>query len=128
MPSLRLVSLLLILALPTASTAAKVCLIDDETDFIYEFGKLKIPKKADVATPAVGLAFSAVSANALPLSGTLLRDSNTGKLILGLTRFFQHCIVTAVLDDTLTGTISYDCNLDGTNDGSHPVSAGSCPD
>jgi hypothetical protein len=44
-----------------------------------------------------------------------------------LTRFFQECILNAVLDDTLTGTISYDCDLDGVNDGSFELSAASCP-
>jgi hypothetical protein len=127
MPLLRLVSLLWILALPTASTAAKVCLSDATNAFLYEFGKLKVPRKVNVATPVVGLAFSATSANALPLSGALIRDGSTGKLYLGLTRFFQECIVTAVLDDTLNGTVSYDCNLDGANDGSFTLNAVSCP-
>ena len=127
MPLLRIVSVLLTLALPTASTAAKVCLSDASNELFYEFSKLKVPKKANVATPVVGLAFSATSVNALPLSGALIRDGNTGQLYLGLTRFFQECIVSAVLDDTLTGTISYDCDLDGVNDGSFELSAVSCP-
>ena len=127
MSPFRIACLLLALALPTASAAARVCLSDDTNQLFYEFGKLKVPKKAGVATPVVGLAFSATSANALPLSGTLLRDGNTGKLFLGLTRFFQECIVNAVLDDTLNGTISYDCNFDGANDGTSTLSAVSCP-
>jgi hypothetical protein len=127
MPLLRIVCLVLALALPTASAAAKVCLADATNQFLYQFGKLKVPKKADVATPVVGLAFSATSANALPLSGALIRDGSTGKLYLGFTRFFQECIVTAVLEDTLSGTVSYDCNLDGANDGSFELTLASCP-
>ena len=127
MSLLRIACVLLALALPSASAAAKVCLSDDTNQLFYEFGKLKVPKKAGVATPVVGLALSATSANALPLSGTLLRDGNTGKLFLGLTRFFQECIVNAVLDDTLNGTVSYDCNFDGANDGTFTLSAASCP-
>jgi hypothetical protein len=128
MPLLRIASVLLALTLPATSTAAKlVCLSDNSNQFFYQFSRLKVPKKADAATPVVGLAFSAVSANALPLSGTLIRDGNTGKLYLGFTRFFQECIVNAVLDDTLNGTISYDCNFDGANDGTFALSAVSCP-
>jgi hypothetical protein len=127
MPLLRIVCVLLALALPTASTAGKVCLADATNEFLYQFGKLKIPKKANVATPVAGLAFSATSINALPLSGTLIRDGSTGKLFLGLTRFFQVCIVSAVLEDTLNGTVSYDCDLDGANDGSFELSVVSCP-
>jgi hypothetical protein len=70
---------------------------------------------------------SATSANALPLSGTLIRDGSTGDLFLGLTRFFQQCIVSAVLDDQLNGTVSYDCNLDGANDGTYDLTATACP-
>lgn len=128
MPSLRILAVVLVLALPAASSAAKVCLSDATQEFLYEFGKLKIPKKPDTATAVVGLAFSGVSVNALPLSGTLIRDRSTGKLYLGMTRFFQECIVHAVLDDALSGTISYDCNMDGANDGSYDVSAVPCPD
>lgn len=127
MTLLRLLPVLLALALPTAAAAKKICLGDAANEFLYEFPKLKIPKKADTATPLVGLALSGASVNALPLSGTLIRDGNTGKLYLGLTRFFDSCLVTAVLEDTLEGTISYDCNFDGANDGSHPLTLVSCP-
>lgn len=127
MPLLRILPVLLTLVLPAGSTAAKVCLSDATNGFLYEFGKLKVPKKANVATAVVGLAFSATSVNALPLSGTLIRDGSTGRLYLGLTRFFQECIVNVVLEDTLNGTISYDCNLDGASDGSFEISAADCP-
>lgn len=127
MPSLRVALVLLALALPNASTAAKVCLSDADNQFLYEFAKLKVPKKAGSATAVAGLAYSGTSVNALPLSGTLIRDGSTGKLYLGLTRFFQECIVHAVLDDALNGTVSYDCNFDGANDGSYALSAVSCP-
>jgi hypothetical protein len=128
MRSLRVLCLLLTLAVPAAATAAKVCLTDAANEWFYEFGKLKIPKKPDVATPVVGLVFSPVSVTALPLSGTLMRDGNTGTLYLGLTRYFQQCILTAVLDDALSGTVTYDCNLDGTNDGSSEISKSTCAD
>jgi hypothetical protein len=77
---------LLAVPLPTSSSAAKVCPGDATHDIVYQFGELKVPKKANVATPVAGLAFSATSA-ALPLSGTLIRDGSTGKPFLGLTRF-----------------------------------------
>ena len=124
---LRVVSMLLILALPTASTAAKVCLLDASHEVLYQFGKLKVPKKSDIAIPVTGLAFSATSASALPLSGTLIRDGNTGSLLLGLTRFFEECIVNAVLGDTLNGTVSYDCNLDGASEGTFDLTVTTCP-
>jgi hypothetical protein len=127
MSPLRVSCVLLALALPTASAAGKVCLSDDTNQVFYEFGKLKVPKKADLPAPVVGLALTATSVNALPLSGVLLRDGSTGKLLLGLTRFFQECIVNAVLDDTLNGTVSYDCDFDGANDGTFTLSAASCP-
>jgi hypothetical protein len=126
MRPLRILSVLLLLALPAAATAAKVCLTDATSEQFYEFAKLKVPRKPDVATPVVGLVFSPVSVTALPLSGTLMRDGTTGKLYLGLTRYFQECILNAVLDDTLTGTIAYDCNLDGVSDGSFEIGASSC--
>ena len=124
---LRIVCVLLTLALASASTAAKVCLGDATHEFVYQFGKLKVPKKANVATPVVGLAFSATSVNAMPLSGTLIRDGSTGKLFLGLTRFIQECLLNATLDDALNGTVSYDCDLDGASDGSFELNAVSCP-
>ena len=64
MPLLRLASVLLVFALPAASSAGKVCLSDDTTEFLYRFDKLKVPKKGDTATPVTGLAFSGVSVNA----------------------------------------------------------------
>jgi hypothetical protein len=63
----------------------------------------------------------------VPLSGTLIRDGGTGRLFLGFTRFFQGCLVSAVLQDDLNGTVSYDCNLDGANDGSYELLLTPCP-
>lgn len=128
MPPIRLLSVLAILGASTAATAApKVCLVDPTSEVIYQFAKLKPPKKPNTALAVSGLAFTATSANALPVSGTLVRDLGTGGLYLGLTRFFQSCLVTAVLDDALSGTVSYDCNFDGANDGSYPIARGECP-
>ena len=128
MSSFRLLFVLVILGASTAATAApKVCLVDDANDVIYQFAKLKPPKKPNTAVAVSGLAFTATSTNSLPFSGTLVRDLNTGDLFLGLTRFFQSCLVTAVLDDALSGTVSYDCNFDGANDGSYPIAPGECP-
>ena len=115
-------------ALPSVAAAAtKVCLIDSTNEVIYQFAKLKPPKKPNTAVAVSGLAFSATSVNSLPVSGTLVRDGATGDVLLGLTRFFQSCLVTAVLDDALSGTVSYDCNLDGANDGSYSIAPGACP-
>lgn len=128
MSSFRVLLVVAIFGLSTAATAApKVCLVDSESEVVYQFAKLKPPKKSNTAVAVSGLAFTATSANSLPLSGTLVRDLNTGGLFLGLTRFFESCLVTAVLDDALSGTVSYDCNFDGANDGSHPIARGECP-
>jgi hypothetical protein len=128
MRSFRIPFVLAVLGASTAATAApKVCLIDSTSEVIYQFARLKPPKKPNTAVAVSGLAFTATSANALPVSGTLVRDLNTGDLLLGLTRFFQSCLVTAVLDDALSGTVSYDCNFDGANDASYPIALGECP-
>ena len=116
---LRLAALLLTLGFATAASAADLCWFDNTNTALYRFKGLKIPKKAGDVVPLVGQALTAVSSTALPLAGTLIRDENTGNLILGFTRYFQECVIGAVLDpQTLGGTISYDCNLDGANDGS----------
>lgn len=128
MTSLRIAAVLLVLAVPVAASAASVCLVDDANGVAYVFPKLKPPRKPDSAVSVTGLAFSASSVNALPLSGTLIRDQNTGKLFLGLTRFFQKCLVEAQLEDDLSGTVSYDCNFDGATDGSYPIAPVACPD
>jgi hypothetical protein len=127
MTSLRIVPVLVALALPGAASAAKLCLLDATNEIIYKFPKLKVPRKGDTAVPVVGLAFSAVSTNAQPLDGTLIRDRNTGQIILGLTRFFPTCFVTVTLDDALSGTVTYDCNLDGTSEASVAIAAAECP-
>jgi hypothetical protein len=120
---LRIVALLSTLAVATAASAGDLCWFDDTNTALYRFKGLKIPKKAGDVVPVVGQAFTAVSVTALPLAGTLVRDESTGNLILGFTRYFQECVIGAVLDpEDLDGTISYDCNLDGANDGSVALS------
>jgi hypothetical protein len=110
-------ALLFCLLFSTATSAADMCWFDDTTGALYRFENLKIPKKAGDVVTLVGQAFTQSSVSGLPLYGTLLRDENTGALILGFTRTFQTCLIGAVLDeDDLVGTISYDCNLDGMND------------
>src|SRR5215468_7224403 len=120
---LRLSALLLLLCSATAATAADMCWIDKTHEALYRFKNLKIPKKAGDVVPLVGQAFTASSANALPLAGTLIHDANSGNVILGFTIYVQECVVGAVLDpQSLDGTVSYDCNLDGVNDGSVTLS------
>jgi hypothetical protein len=119
---IRIAALLLPLALATAASAADVCFYDSTNQAFYRFRNLKVPKKSGDVVPLVGQAFTATSANALPLAGTLIRDANTGNLLLGFTRYFQECIIGAALNETLDGTISYDCNLDGANDGTVALS------
>jgi hypothetical protein len=121
---LRLAALLWILCVPTASVAAAdLCWFDNTNSALYRFQNLKIPKKPGDVVPLVGQAFTQISVTGLPLYGTLLRDENTGSLILGFTRTFQTCLIGAVLDaEDLDGTISYDCNLDGANDGTVALS------
>lgn len=117
---LRIAAVIFVLCVPTAAVAGgDMCWFDNNTLALYRFAKLKLPKKPGEVVPLVGQAFTPSSVTGLPLYGTLLRDENTGSLVLGFTRIFQTCLIGAVLDaDDLYGTISYDCNLDGVNDGS----------
>ena len=87
-----------------------------------------VPKKTDSPTAVTGLAYSVASVNALPLSGTLLRDQNTGKILLAFTRYFDACLVQADLTEALSGSVAYDCNFDGANDGTYTITAVPCPD
>lgn len=117
MPLVRIVALLAALCLPTPSAASDVCFLDDTNEYAYKLAKLKVPKAANTIVPVAGLAISAVSINAVPVSGSLIRDGNTGGLFLGLTRFGDRCLLYAQLDEDLNGSISSDCNLDDANDG-----------
>jgi hypothetical protein len=116
---IRFAALLVLLFTSSAAAAADMCWFDGTNSVFYRFQNLKLPKKPGAVTPLHGQAFTQISVTGLPLYGTLLRDEGTGSLILGFTRVFQTCLIGAVLDpDDLDGTISYDCNLDGANDGS----------
>jgi len=118
----RIVVLLVTLGFAGAASAGDMCWVDNTTEALYRFKNLKLPKKAGDVAPLTGQAFTGISVTALPLYGTVVRDQNTGDVLLGFTRHFQECIVSAVLDpDTLDGTVSYDCNLDGANDGSYTL-------
>jgi hypothetical protein len=120
---LRFAALLAIVGFAAAAGAAEMCWIDSTNEAVYRFKNLKIPKKAGDVVPLNGRAITSISATALPIYGTLLRDENTGDLVMGFTRHFQQCLIGAVLDpETLNGTVSYDCNLDGANDGSFALS------
>ena len=121
---LRIAAWLWIFGLPTAAAAGgDLCWFDSTNTALYRFENLKIPKKPGDAVPLVGQAFTQISVTGLPLYGTFLRDENTGSLVLGFTRVFQTCLIGAVLDpEDLDGTISYDCNLDGANDGTVALS------
>lgn len=113
---LALAALALILsASTTASAGGDVCLIDETNEAAFVLKKLKVPKRRGEALPVSGLGLTGTSAGSLPLHGTLIRDFD-GDLLLGLTRHFQRCLLGFVLDETLNGTVSYDCNLDNAND------------
>jgi hypothetical protein len=128
MPPVRIALALALLALPAAASARSVCLNDAAAEFVYVFPKLKVPKKRDTVSAVSGLAYSPVSVTALPFSGTLLRDGNSQQLLLGITRFFPVCVVQAKLQDDLSGTVEYDCNLDGTSEVSSSLAVVECPD
>jgi hypothetical protein len=118
-----------LLALPApASAGGAVCLWDASNEFLYRFTKLKVPKQDYDVVPVVGLAFSAVSANAVAVSGGLHRDGNTGKLLMGLTRYGDRCLLFAVLEENLSGTLSSDCNLDDANDSTVALARVDCAD
>ena len=126
MRSIPLAALALILLLSTAASAGgDVCLIDDVNEAAFILKKLKLPKRAGEAVPVSGLGITGTSASSLPLSGTLIRDFD-GDLFLGLTRHFQRCLLGFVLDESLNGTVSYDCNLDNANDTTGSVALVDC--
>jgi hypothetical protein len=125
MPFLRVAVVLLALCVSTAASAKDVCLLDSGNEAGFVLKKLKIPKKPGDAVPVSGLGFTSTSANALPLSGTLIRDLG-GELFLGLTRHFQRCLLGFVLDGSLNGQVSYDCNLDNVNDTTGSVTLVDC--
>jgi hypothetical protein len=126
MPLLRIVTLLVTLALPSAAAAGDVCLWDGANEIFYALKNLKVPKKNGGAVPVAGHAVSAVSPFAAPVSGTLIRDPFEGTLTLGLTRYSDRCILTASLDETLNGSMGYDCNLDDVNDATVSVDRVDC--
>lgn len=128
MPLLRIAVLLFALCFATAATAAggDVCLIDSVYESAFVLKRLKVPKRPGDAVPVSGLGFTSTSVSALPLSGTLIRDVD-GDLLLGLTRHFQRCLLGFVLDEeTLTGTVNYDCNLDNSSDTTGSVARVDC--
>lgn len=116
MPLLRILVLVFALCFSTAAAAGgDVCLIDFGNEAGFVLKKLKLPKKPGSAVAVSGLGLTSTSSNSLPLSGTLIRDVD-GDLLLGLTRHFQRCLLGFVLNEDLSGTVSYDCNLDNVND------------
>jgi hypothetical protein len=116
MPLLRVFALLVTLVLPASAMAGDVCLWDASTEVFYTLKNLKIPKKPGGATPVAGHALVDGLIGAAPVSGTLIRDPFEGTLTLGLTRYGDRCLGTAVLDEELNGSIGYDCDLDDAND------------
>lgn len=127
MRSLPIAVVALALCWPAAASAGgDVCFLDEANQVAYKLAKLKVPKSANAVAPVAGLAISAVSVNAVPVSGTLIRDGNTGALFLGLTRYGDRCLLFAQLDDALNGTISSDCNLDDVNDGTVELERVAC--
>jgi hypothetical protein len=124
--ALAVLALALILCSATAASAGgDVCLIDPVNEAAFILKKLKVPKRTNEAVPVSGIGITATSANGLPLSGTLVRDAN-GDLLLGLTRHFQRCLVGFALNESLQGTVSYDCNLDGAADTTASVAPIDC--
>lgn len=119
---LRIVALISALALPSAAVAGgDVCLYDTTNQAAYILKKLKLPKRSGDAVPVVGYAFHPALIGAAPLTGTLIRDPFEGTLVMGLTRHADRCLATVVLDDDLSGTISYDCDLDDVTDGTSSI-------
>jgi len=126
MPLLRIAVLLLTLCFATAAAAGgDVCLIDSGNEAAFVLKRLKLPKRPGDSVSVSGLGLTGTSATSLPLSGTLIRDFDGG-LFLGLTRHFQRCLIGFVLDETLSGSVSYDCNLDSANDTTGSVASIDC--
>jgi hypothetical protein len=123
--SVSVLAIALLLCSAGAARATDVCLIDEGNEAAFLLKKLKVPKRANEAVPVSGIGITGTSASGLPLSGSLIRDIN-GDLLLGLTRHFQRCLIGIVLDESLNGTVSYDCNLDNANDTTGSVAPIDC--
>jgi hypothetical protein len=122
---IRIAAFCFTLLFATTAFAGDVCLLDSANQAGFVLKRLRVPKQGGAATPVTGVGLTATSANLLPLSGTLLRESDD-TLLLGLTRHFQRCLIGFVLDETLNGTVSYDCNLDNVNDTTASVTRVAC--
>jgi hypothetical protein len=121
----RLTGCLLVLALAAPAWAGgEVCLADASNGIVYRFNNLKLPKKLLASAPLNGVALSAVPAP-LPLSGTVTPvDADT--FVLGFMRFGSPCMIAGSLESDLSGSFSYDCNLDGVIDETADVEAVDC--
>jgi hypothetical protein len=119
MSVVRTLPLLVMLVAATAAQAGgNVCLVDTANDAVFVLTKPRVPKQLGAGVPVAGYGETATGSS-LPISGTLLHTPD-GNLYLGLTRYFQRCLVSITLQEELagTGSVAYDCNLDGANDGS----------
>jgi hypothetical protein len=128
MSKLRCVSLaafLAVLGIATAAPAA-VCLFDDDNATFYQFAKLKLPNKLGATAPLSGIAVITGIPVPFPVTGAVTRLGDD-EWVIGFTRYGQTCSVVGTLDPVLTGTLSYDCNFNGTIDETVPVEAIDCP-
>jgi hypothetical protein len=122
---LAIPALAMILCSSTAASAGDVCLLDDVNGAAFILKKVRIPRRPGDAVPVSGIGLTSTASNGLPVSGTLIRDIN-GDLFLGLTRHFQRCLIGFVLNESLEGSVSYDCNLDNANDATGSVGRFDC--
>jgi hypothetical protein len=132
MPLLRSAVLLVTLCVSTAAAAGGyVCLRDSadgaERNAAFVLRKLRLPRKPGEAVPVSGFWYFGgfPHEHELPLSGTLIRDLD-GHLRLGLTQHFQSCLLAFELDESLVGTVSFDCDFDRVNDKTDPVEPVDC--
>lgn len=128
MTALRIAAWITLLAVAGVAAAGDVCFHDPGAQVFYKFDKWKAPKKNGDAVRVAGWALLNGAILAAPVDGTLTRDLVEGSLTLGLTLYGDRCLATAVLAEDLSGTISYDCNLDDMTDGSYALASISCGD
>lgn len=126
---MRALALAVLLSILCSSSAAfaggDVCLQDDANDNVFVLKNLRVPKRPGSALPVAGIGLVAGAPSSWPLSGTVIRDFD-GDVLVGLTRYFDRCLLGLVLDENMNGTVNYDCNLDASTDMTSTVEPIAC--
>ena len=117
---------LVILFSPLAANAGgDICLVDFTFGRIFVLTKPRIPKAPGSAAPIAGQMFDAVSLAGVPVAGSVARQT-LGRLNFGLTQHLLPCQMNINTDDSLEGSIQYDCNFDGIYEIESEVAPGDC--